>query len=587
MERPSWLSRKVLFGTSIGAALFFMVVGVILWGGFNTAMEVTNTEDFCISCHEMKDNVYPEYEGSVHDRNGAGVAASCPDCHVPRDWTHKVIRKIKASRELFHKALGTIGTPEKFEKHRPEMAKRVWQTMKNTDSRECRNCHDFDDMNAANQEKRARKQHLFAMKEGHTCIDCHKGIAHEAPTDRVDQEYMDNLEAPRTAHKQEVPEHFKAGIKRAAAQEEKEREKQRKKRQARQERIQKAVQQAIAKYKANGEGAAEKVAAAAGSASQSSGFDVDWGSVTGRQITLFYPGQTSMEWTLEGSDHGGARVFKLTPDRCFDCHEGEEAKMGKKMVTGKKAEETPIPEKRPGIPLQVKATHDGEYLYMRFSWPVSEHVPAPFVDGGKMDPENPVKLAMMIGNDKLEHSKDAGCWVTCHHDARTMPHTPDKGSLSDHPLADRLDLSEGVTKYLVESRTEVEVEDKPRGGWDKLKEPKAIQAALEEGKFMDLLRHEVGTGETQDGYVLEQRHMSDSGKEVAFNSQKKAGQWVVTMRRKLGADGKGDIALATDKVYNVGFAIHDDYADARYHHVSLDFKLGFDSEKVEINAQKQ
>ncbi|MBI4989895.1 MAG: NapC/NirT family cytochrome c, partial [Rhodocyclales bacterium] len=29
--------------------------GIIFWGGFNTAMEATNTLEFCISCHEMRD----------------------------------------------------------------------------------------------------------------------------------------------------------------------------------------------------------------------------------------------------------------------------------------------------------------------------------------------------------------------------------------------------------------------------------------------------------------------------------------------------------------------------------------------------
>src|SRR5210317_1680459 len=107
------MSRKVLLGTTLGAALFFMIVGVIFWGGFNTAMEVTNTMDFCISCHEMEENVYVEYQTTIHYTNRSGVRASCSDCHVPRPWIHKVVRKIQASRELLHKALGTIDTPEK------------------------------------------------------------------------------------------------------------------------------------------------------------------------------------------------------------------------------------------------------------------------------------------------------------------------------------------------------------------------------------------------------------------------------------------------------------------------------------------
>ena len=56
------MSRKVMLGSTLGAALFFMIVGVIFWGGFNTSMEVTNTMDFCISCHEMEENVYQEYK---------------------------------------------------------------------------------------------------------------------------------------------------------------------------------------------------------------------------------------------------------------------------------------------------------------------------------------------------------------------------------------------------------------------------------------------------------------------------------------------------------------------------------------------
>ena len=105
------MSRKVVLGTTLGAALFFMIVGVIFWGGFNTAMEATNTLKFCISCHEMEENVYREYTDTVHFTNRSGVRATCSDCHVPDPWVHKVVRKVKASNELVHKALGTIDTP--------------------------------------------------------------------------------------------------------------------------------------------------------------------------------------------------------------------------------------------------------------------------------------------------------------------------------------------------------------------------------------------------------------------------------------------------------------------------------------------
>ena len=73
--------------------------GIFFWGGFNTGMEATNTLEFCIGCHEMRDNVYQEYKKTIHYSNRTGVRAVCSDCHVPKDWTHKMIRKIQASKE--------------------------------------------------------------------------------------------------------------------------------------------------------------------------------------------------------------------------------------------------------------------------------------------------------------------------------------------------------------------------------------------------------------------------------------------------------------------------------------------------------
>ena len=158
------------------------VAGIIFWGGFNTAMELSNTETFCISCHEMRDNVYEEYKDTIHYSNRTGVRATCPDCHVPKEWTYKVIRKIKATNELFHKALGSIDTPEKFEAKRLKLAQNVWKEMKATDSRECRNCHDYESMDFTEQRRRSMNQHSIGLEKGQTCIDCHKGIAHARPS---------------------------------------------------------------------------------------------------------------------------------------------------------------------------------------------------------------------------------------------------------------------------------------------------------------------------------------------------------------------------------------------------------------------
>lgn len=174
---------------SLGAILIVGVaLGVIFWGGFNTAMEATNQESFCISCHEMGNNVYPEYQKTIHYTNRTGVRATCPDCHVPREWTHKMVRKIEASKEVWGKITGTIDTAEKFEAKRLTLARREWARMKANDSRECRNCHSLESMSSTAQKQRARKQHEMAREDNMTCIDCHKGIAHHKPKGMTEED---------------------------------------------------------------------------------------------------------------------------------------------------------------------------------------------------------------------------------------------------------------------------------------------------------------------------------------------------------------------------------------------------------------
>ncbi len=181
-----WFKRpSVLMGQGV-LLVIGLVAGIIFWGGFNTAMEATNTLEFCISCHEMRDTVYVEYQQSVHFKNASGVRAICSDCHVPHAWGPKMVRKVQASAEVWGKLTGVIDTPEKFEANRLRLATHVWKVMKETDSRECRNCHSFDAMNFDAQRARSKEKmepvaHGTDLSGGSTCIDCHKGIAHKLP----------------------------------------------------------------------------------------------------------------------------------------------------------------------------------------------------------------------------------------------------------------------------------------------------------------------------------------------------------------------------------------------------------------------
>lgn len=158
------------------------VAGVMFWGAFNTALELTNTEKFCVSCHEMRDNVFNELKTTIHYTNRSGVRATCPDCHVPHNWTDKIARKMQASKEVWGHLFGIINTREKFLDHRLELAEHEWARFKANDSLECRNCHSVASMDITKESPRAAIAHQRYLFTGEkTCIDCHKGIAHRLP----------------------------------------------------------------------------------------------------------------------------------------------------------------------------------------------------------------------------------------------------------------------------------------------------------------------------------------------------------------------------------------------------------------------
>lgn len=172
LSRPSKAAAGVLLGLGF-------VGGILFWGAFNTGMEATNSEAFCSSCHAP---IVAEVRETIHYSNRSGVRAICSDCHVPHPWTDKIVRKVQASKELVAFALGTINTPEKFRARRGHLAEREWLRMKNNDSQECRNCHDYEYMDFSEQGRRSIAQHSTALASGDkTCVDCHKGVAHRLP----------------------------------------------------------------------------------------------------------------------------------------------------------------------------------------------------------------------------------------------------------------------------------------------------------------------------------------------------------------------------------------------------------------------
>jgi cytochrome c-type protein NapC len=177
-ERCATCSRVTL---GLGIILLTMFIGGTLLAAGAAGLAWTNTEGFCIGCHEMRENVYAEFKDTIHDKNRSGVRAICSSCHVPHEPVALVVRKMQASLELWGHLTGKIDTKEKFEKHRYEMAVKEWTRMKKNGSQECRNCHHFEAMQADKQTERARTRHAKAQAQGTACIDCHSGIAHKEP----------------------------------------------------------------------------------------------------------------------------------------------------------------------------------------------------------------------------------------------------------------------------------------------------------------------------------------------------------------------------------------------------------------------
>ncbi len=550
--------NKTIMGASLGAALTFFLAGIIFWGGFHTVIEVTNTQWFCTSCHEMQ-WVTEEYEERIHSHNPTGVGTTCADCHVPDSWGPKMVRKAVATRELWHWALGTMNTEEKFEERRLLLAERVWRSMLRTDSRECRNCHEFEAMDLENQASRAAREHERGLEQGMTCIECHQGIAHEKP------DYWDESEVWVQHWAEAEAEEPEPATERDEPEPEPEPEPER------------------------------EVADENGVVVDNLAAELDWDEIPAEEITLFMTGQASIEWMQDGSAHGGGRAFGFG-DRCIWCHDGEEAEIGELITSGEKLETEDLGDKRGHVPMTVQTAFDDDHLYMRFQWEAAEHAPLPFVEDGRMDPDNPMKLTVSFADDRVEMADRAGCWASCHHDSVGMPDAPDEEALAEAGLDDRMDLAEGVTKYLSESRTDIEIRGRrgaARGGWDKLRDDEEIEELMRAGVYLDLARFNSGEERTESGYVLAERHFSDT-EAVVFAGGEEDGTWTVYMTRALNPGTDADKALSTDGKYNIGIALHDDYAASRFHHVSWQYGLAFDAEipgdfdddMVEFNATR-
>jgi hypothetical protein len=285
---------------------------------------------------------------------------------------------------------------------------------------------------------------------------------------------------------------------------------------------------------------------------------VDWAGVPGKEIVLFYPGQSAWEWVLTESSHSGGPKFR-DGKNCTECHKGEEKTMGSLLVSGKKNEPTPIAGKPGFIVATIKFAHDADKLYVHLD----------FAEGAqpdvKMDPATATKVTMMLNDGKVAEATRAGCWGTCHDDLATMPSA----------------AGSERTKYLARSRVKVT----RSGGGDQLKPSDEMAKLRADGQYLEYWQARLNPGAPAtaiDGTILEKRQ-ENSPASVAAEATSANGTWSVTLSRKMTLGGMHK-DIAAGKSYSVGFAIHSGHAARRFHYVSFGYSLVIDQGSADFVA---
>jgi hypothetical protein len=297
-----------------------------------------------------------------------------------------------------------------------------------------------------------------------------------------------------------------------------------------------------------------------------------WDGVQGRDVNLFYPGQASWEWVLTQTKHSGAQVFrdKEAPKDCHECHDvpgksdapafGAQVVGGQPLPSGQVLEPTPIAGKPGAVVANVKMAHDADRFYVRLEFPDTPAV------GNKMDPDNAVKVTMMLNDGKVPEANRAGCWGTCHEDLPFMANAAQGKEL---------------TKYLTKSRATMTA----KGGGD-VKPDAELDKLRADGYYLEYWQARLNPGKpaaAADFIVLDKRTAS-ANPAVTATGKLEGGKWVVVLSRKLTA-GAPYKDLVAGKNYTVGFAIHGGFAAKRFHWVSFEQSMVLNSGTAEFVAK--
>lgn len=258
-------------------------------------------------------------------------------------------------------------------------------------------------------------------------------------------------------------------------------------------------------------------------------------AVASRDVTLFFPGQSDIDWIL--SEHPGSQPFRQGSN-CQQCHRGEEALMGEELGSNSPTSRV----------VNVSFEAAGDFMLLKLSW---------------KGQANDADVAFMWSDGSNSAFRRGGCWAACHSDMPGM--SRDKGRNLD--------------KYLADSRSQQQKIGQPPIN----KSASQLAAMMEAGNFVELWRINLQKGGKASVAVLQAGldWVDNSG--VSASAAFSNGRWSVTISRP-NTPRAPLKSFMPDQLYTFGMALHGADRKGAEHWVSLPMTFSLDGENADFLA---
>lgn len=253
------------------------------------------------------------------------------------------------------------------------------------------------------------------------------------------------------------------------------------------------------------------------------------GGLSAAAVTLFFPGQSDVDWIL--SEHAGAQSFRQGRN-CLQCHSGDQADMGKQLATaGQQA----------AIDTRIAFALQADAMTVTISWQ------------GSIDDSS---ISLMLDDGSDANFDRAGCWASCHSDMPGM--TRDRG--------------QKLTKYLESSRQQ----QRSIGRAPASKDAATLEQMMNDSHYIEMWRAKLSRGALKSAvsYSILDKRSKDAEALVNASAQFSNGSWKVMFSKPLNGSGK---AISKGKVYTFGVAIHGKGQTEAKHWVSLPMTFSLDN----------